>query len=178
MLDVPFRTALICDIALCCLWSGVVAGWSVRAPLSAAPAGRLTRLRPWEQDGRIYARLGVGRWKRHLPDVGPRLGGEAKRLGGRRGRADLERFVALTRRAETAHWLMLLVLPVDGVIRSGWVLVPMVGAGLIANGPCIVVQRYNRARLETLLAKAAARHERWARASERLGVLVPTTGET
>jgi hypothetical protein len=53
--------------------------------------------------------------------------------------------------------LMLLVLPVEAVVRSGIVLVPMVGAGLIANGPCIITQRYNRARLESFLSRTGRR---------------------
>jgi glycosyl-4,4'-diaponeurosporenoate acyltransferase len=148
-----FHAALTTDVLIWALWSTLVGWWATHLPDEAFDRdGRVTRLRPWEREGRTYARVGVRRWKGHLPDLGGLVGGRRKRLPSGRDPDEWRVLAVETRRAECAHWVILLALPVEALIRSGVVLVPMTAYALVANVPCIVAQRYNRGRLEALLA--------------------------
>lgn len=152
--------ALVADLLL---WPILIIGAGrlvERLPLSALdPEGWLYRARGWEMGGRVYERLGVKRWKAHLPDGAAvwRDGFRKKHLAG----ADddyLARFSRETCRAELVHWLML---PAWGLFWAWNGPVPMavMGVGMLAaNLPPIVAQRYNRARLTALLQRRRARH--------------------
>ena len=112
----------------------------------------LTGLRSWERDGRAYVRLGVRRWKDRLPEAGAVFrGGISKRSLPGRDMVQLERFRAETRRAELVHWALLAVTPLFALWNPPLLLVAMVAYALVANVPCIIVQRYNRARLARIL---------------------------
>ena len=115
----------------------------------------LYRIRRFEDGGRFYARtLRIGRWKSLLPEAGAFFaGGFAKRTLGPADPARLARFVAETRRAELAHWLMLAA----GAAFFAWNPWPVALANLAyavaANVPCVAAQRYNRVRLLRVLAR-------------------------
>ena len=149
-------------VAWSCAWAafGIASGWfAARLPTRRlANDGPLTRLRPWERGGRVYRRVGVHRWKDRLPEAGSWFAdGMSKRgLPGRSPHA-LRRFAAETRRAELVHWwnaafgaTFLLWTPA----AVGWL---MVGFGLVAHLPFVVVQRYNRGRITSTLARADRR---------------------
>lgn len=115
----------------------------------------LTRLRPFEADGRIYERwFAIRRWKRWLPEGGDifKDGFNKKHLGGRSSE-NLSRFVIETRRAEVTHWMAMSFGPVFWVWSAWWLGWVMVVFGVLANLPCIIAQRYNRARLLRVLAR-------------------------
>ncbi len=156
MVDVPallsFHAALALDVAIWAVWSTAVGWWATRRPDAAFDRdGWVTRLRPWERDGRTYARLGIRRWKGRLPDLGSVFGGRRKQLPSQRDPGDWRVLAAETRRAEWVHWVILAALPVEALVRSGVVLVPMAVYALAANLPCIAAQRYNRGRLAVLM---------------------------
>ena len=115
--------------------------------------GPVLRLRSFEAGGAIYERrLGIRRWKARLPEAGAFFrGGVSKSHLPGRDRASLERFVIETRRAERAHWVALVVVT---TVPAAWNSLIGIGVmvvyGLAANLPCIIVQRYNRARLLSL----------------------------
>jgi glycosyl-4,4'-diaponeurosporenoate acyltransferase len=98
--------------------------------------------------------VGIRTWKRWIPDAGNALpGGVRKSTLVRRDRAALQQLVLETRRAELVHWLLLpaglataLWLPPSGV------LVNLLFA-LAFNLPCLLLQRFNRARLHHCLAR-------------------------
>lgn len=121
-------------------------GWGAGAAAGQHPP-------PRSRKGRPEPPLGIRRWKRWIPDAGGALpGGVPKASLVRRDPAALRRLVLETRRAEWVHWLLwpacLLTafwLPPDGV------LVNLLFATAF-NGPCVVLQRYNRARLQHCLA--------------------------
>jgi glycosyl-4,4'-diaponeurosporenoate acyltransferase len=98
--------------------------------------------------------LAVRRWKRWIPDAGGALpGGVPKASLVRRDPLALERLLLETRRAELVHWALLpaglltaLWLPPAGVVVNGLF-------ALLFNLPCVLLQRYNRARLRRCLAR-------------------------
>lgn len=121
----------------------------------------LTRLRPFEIDGRVYERrLFIRRWKRWLPEGGDVFeGGFNKRHLSGRDDAVLTRFVAETRRAEMTHWVTMSYGPLFWLWSSWWVGGVMVVFGVVANLPCLITQRYNRARLQRVLGRRAHRRQ-------------------
>jgi glycosyl-4,4'-diaponeurosporenoate acyltransferase len=138
--------------------AAVWAGWGVAVSVVAArvPAEWLgadvgpLRLRPWERGA--WERLGIRRWKDAVPEAGAVFGGRSKRSLGGHGRADLEAFAAETRRGEIVHW----VVPAAVVAFPLWNPWPltavMVAYAAAANVPCLLIQRYNRARIRAILA--------------------------
>ena len=93
-------------------------------------------------------------WKDRLPD-GARWfsGGYAKgRLSGH-SKATLHRFACETWRGELVHWLAMGALPLFLLWNPGWAMLINGVYAVGANFPCIVVQRYNRARLHRVLRR-------------------------
>jgi glycosyl-4,4'-diaponeurosporenoate acyltransferase len=144
---------VLLDIAVWGGWSAVVGYAAHRRPASSfARDGWLYRPRRIERGGRLYERFGIKRWKDRLPEAGALFtGGFSKRTVRTRDRAQLARFVVETRRAEWTHWTIMLITPVFLLWNYWWVEFVMVAYALVANVPCLVVQRYNRARLTRLL---------------------------
>ncbi len=156
LLHLPVAATIGLDAGVWLAWSALVGWWAAR--LTPATLDRdtwLTRLRPWEADGRVYRRVGIRRWKGLLPDAGRFGGGRRKQLGHRRrDPAEWRALMAETRRAERVHWYI----PVALVALVGWnsgvLLAAMIVYAVVANVPCIVTQRYNRARFSGLLARS------------------------
>jgi glycosyl-4,4'-diaponeurosporenoate acyltransferase len=146
----------------CVVWA--VAGFSVgylahRASAQRfAAAGVLTRLRAFERDGRWYEeRWRIKAWKDRLPEGGAIFsGGFSKRSLRTRDPDVLGRFVIETRRAEHTHWWLMALAPLFLLWNPWWLALAMIGYALIANVPCLMVQRYNRARLIRVLRRRRA----------------------
>lgn len=116
----------------------------------------LLRERAWERGGRFYVETArIRRWKSLLPEAGAFFaGGVSKRTLPGRTCAHLDLLARETRRAELAHWLMLLPTPVFMALNRP-LLVPFMPAyALAVNLPCIAAQRYNRIRLRRAAARA------------------------
>jgi glycosyl-4,4'-diaponeurosporenoate acyltransferase len=149
--------AVAVDSALWAAWGALVGLVGSKLPdRRFANDGPLTRLRPWERDGRLWAVVGLRRWKRFAPELGWLTGSAPKKRlpPGADGRKRLE---TETRRAEVVHWaacLPLLAMPIWG---PAWIFGVMVIYGLCANVPCIIIQRYNRGRLLRVANRHAAR---------------------
>lgn len=113
----------------------------------------LFKIADWENSGQLWQRLvAVKRWKEFIPDGARlfKLGYEKKTLQGFDNET-LKIFAAETKRAELTHWLCILPAPLFFLwnpVWAGWV---MILYALLFNIPFIIVQRYNRARLETIL---------------------------
>lgn len=148
------------DVAAWGAWSVAVGWWANRQPPSRfASDWAVTRLRPFEAGGRWYERrLAIRRWKDLTPGAGDLFaGGLSKRSLPGRGRAGRERVAVETRRAEVVHWLV----PLMAVPMAAWNPWPlelaMVAYALVANVPCLLIQRYNRARIEAILGRRTGR---------------------
>lgn len=111
----------------------------------------------WEAGGRAYERwLGIKRWKAPLPDGANWFeGGFAKAKLASRQPAYLRRFLRETWRGEICHWLAIACAPTFFLWNPWWGDLVIVAYAITANLPCILVQRYNRARLTRLLRARA-----------------------
>jgi glycosyl-4,4'-diaponeurosporenoate acyltransferase len=115
----------------------------------------------WEHDGRVYEDLGMRAWKDRLPEAGAFYsGGFSKRRLSARDAAYLSRFALETSRAEWSHWLTW-ALALTFFAWNPWqVGIVMLIYGAIVNLPCILIQRYNRARLQRVARTLARRAHR------------------
>jgi glycosyl-4,4'-diaponeurosporenoate acyltransferase len=120
--------------------------------------GWLLRQRRFET-GRWYRRrLRINRWKDKVPEAGDLFrGGVSKRHLPAYDVAGLELFVRETRRAELAHWWAMLCGPLFVLWNPPLAAVLLVGYGVVANLPFILIQRYNRFRTQPLVERRSAR---------------------
>ena len=155
------------NIWLALLDAGVWAAWSAIAGYIAhrLPVARLGRdgwlFRLRRQPARVARRyervLRIRRWKSLLPEAGDLFkGGFSKRRVSSHDRAYLERFIVETRRAELTHWMIMAAIPFFFLWNPWWLALAMLAYGIVANVPCLLVQRYNRARLLRMLERAEA----------------------
>ncbi|SDT48687.1 glycosyl-4,4'-diaponeurosporenoate acyltransferase [Paenibacillaceae bacterium GAS479] len=147
---------IVLDAAVWLMLHALAVTFAMRIPWQRLNKdGPLTRLRPFEQDGRWYERwLKIHLWKDFLPDGGSWVkAGFAKRKLQARNRDYLQRFAAETRRGELTHWMLFLPLPIFIGWNNALGMLIMVIYCLIANIPCILVQRYNRARLLKVMSR-------------------------
>lgn len=121
--------------------------------------GPLYRCRGWERSGEIWQSLfHVRSWKGRLPDGSTILKkGFAKKHLQARDEAFLTAFIRESRRAELTHWL---IMPFSVLFffwnppAVGWFMIAIV---IICHSPYVIVQRYNRPRLELALKRKATR---------------------
>jgi glycosyl-4,4'-diaponeurosporenoate acyltransferase len=110
----------------------------------------------WENNGEVYETLlHVKSWKHLLPD-----GAAAWRKRGYRKRSltdfseeNLQRFLIESARGELSHWLAIAPFWLFGFFAPFYVVWIMLAYALAVNFPCIVAQRYNRPRIQALLAR-------------------------
>lgn len=163
----PPRAPIVLVIAglYAAIWLGIHFGAGYLA--HRLPATLLARLPlvnrcfGWEASGRVYEHAGIRRWKDHLPEAGAFFaGGFSKRHLQGQDRTYLQRFVLETSRAECSHWLTW-AMALSFFAWNPWeVGVVMLIYGAIVNAPCILVQRYNRARLLRAMRALARRAHR------------------
>ncbi|NLV56871.1 MAG: hypothetical protein GXY13_14825 [Acidimicrobiales bacterium] len=135
----------------------LVAGrWAARLPPERlSRTGPFTRLRSWEEDGAVWQRrLRVTRWKDSVPEAGGVFaGGYPKRRIRSRATEDLRHFRRETIRAERVHWLILASTPVHLLWCRPALAAAMAVFGVLFTAPFIIIQRYNRGRLDRLIAR-------------------------
>jgi glycosyl-4,4'-diaponeurosporenoate acyltransferase len=68
-------------------------------------------------------------------------------------------------RTSLTHWAIAALGPVFFLWNPWWLALALLGYGLVANVPCLLVQRYNRARLEASSSERPPAGRRRRRAS-------------
>jgi glycosyl-4,4'-diaponeurosporenoate acyltransferase len=153
----PDTVAVLIDIVVWGVWGTLVGYVFHRLPAGwFAADDAITRIRRWERRGQFWVdHTGVRRWKGRLPEAGALFaGGFSKRHLRTRDVDYLERFLVETRRAELVHWVVAGIAPLFFLWNPPWLAAVMIAYGLAANLPCVITQRYNRARLQRILARA------------------------
>jgi glycosyl-4,4'-diaponeurosporenoate acyltransferase len=158
LIELPIAEIVALNVAA---WLVIQLGlaWSItRIPARHFnPRGRLAQLGQWERSDRYYEQwFAIRRWKDWLPDgAGWLTGGFAKAGLRERTPEFLEIFLRETWRGEIVHWLAMLAVPVFAIWNPPWAVGVNAFYALLANLPCIMVQRYNRSRFLRVLAHAA-----------------------
>lgn len=103
----------------------------------------------WENNGKIYLKLKIDRWKDAMPDMSQYIQSTfRKKMPINRLSSELtHRLVIETCVAELVHWLLVLLGPVYLALMDGawgWAGVIL---SIVGNLPFILIQRYNRPRL-------------------------------
>lgn len=109
----------------------------------------LYMIRNWENDGKIYDVFKIKKWKHRLPEAGSWTKmGIAKSTLRLRHADDLAVFKREASRSELSHWLQILPAPLFFLFNdplSGWFIMLY---AFSFNVPFIMIQRYNRGRLQ------------------------------
>lgn len=140
-------------IHIACAWGG-----TQLRPDRFNPEAWLFRTYWFERTGAIYERLfRIKQWKHAIPDGAAWFkAGFPKRELAEADVPYLKRFLLETCRAELVHWAVFLAAGIFFLWNEVWVGLIMVAYGAVANVPCIVIQRYNRARLRRVIARRSA----------------------
>ena len=111
------------------------------------------RIKSWEKDGKFYQKpLRIKKWRKIIPDGGGLFKGGFPKKNLESGETSyLKTFLYETKRAELTHWLAIIPAPVFFLWNIWWVGIIMIAYALIANFPCIMLQRFNRARISKVL---------------------------
>ncbi|GAA0969066.1 hypothetical protein ENKNEFLB_03051 [Nocardioides aquaticus] len=120
--------------------------------------GWLLRERGFEDGGRWYRRrLRIHRWKDRLPEAGALFtGGLSKRELPSYDGPGLRLFARETRRAELTHWWCMACGPLFVLWNPPLAAGLLVTYGVLVNLPFILIQRYNRFRIQSLLERRYA----------------------
>ena len=112
-----------------------------------------TNLLNFEKDASWFRKyLKIDKWKDRVPELGGVFGdGFQKRSIDLGTREQLELFIRETRRAELAHWVMTAGWIITIAFNPLWAIVFNLVFAHIVNFPCLIIQRYNRARLIKVL---------------------------
>ena len=112
------------------------------------------RPKKWEREGRLYEKIfAIKSWKDRLPDAAGWFRGGFPKANLRAVSPEfLARFQRETWRGELVHWLALLAVPLFCLWNPWWGVLVNAVVAVALNLPCILALRYNRARLQRLLA--------------------------
>lgn len=119
------------------------------------PQSFFFRERAWEEKGTIYQKLfRVRRWKPLIPDAAPWFDGFAKGQLRNEGPDYFRRFIVETCRGEAAHYAQIPAL----LLTLAWNPWPvaalvMIVYAFLSNLPCLILQRFTRARMRHHLAE-------------------------
>ena len=115
----------------------------------------------WEQDGRIYSKLTIERWKDRLPDKSKVVKSTVRKaVGADRSAEHLLQLITETCVAEFTHWTLILASPLILCFDRPWTVWMMLVSMLLFNLPFVLIQRYNRPQLVKLASRLRAREER------------------
>ena len=157
--QVPLPVVVVLDVVAWGVFHATTGYLAHRlGPDRLARDGWVLRRRGFE-DARWYRRwLRIHRWKDRLPEAGDLFaGGVSKRELASPDDDGLEAFVRETRRAELGHWWAMACSPLFVLWNPPLASVLLVTYGVLVNLPFIVIQRYNRLRIEELLTRRRAR---------------------
>lgn len=119
----------------------------------------------FEQNGNIYLKLNVRKWQNKIPDMSKILPGmmPPKAFSSHYGTAELTLMIQETCVAEFIHMLLSAAGLFCALIWKGWGGAVVAILYFVGNLPFIIVQRFNRPRLQRLLVKVEQARYKHAR---------------
>lgn len=126
----------------------------LRIPLKVFnPEKNILKTRKFEKNGIFYEKyFFIKKWKGRLPDGSKIFGkGFVKKNLKETNHNYFLTFIYETGRAEYTHLFAMLPAPIFFIWNPWWGGIIMIIYAVIINVPCIIAQRYNRARLEVIL---------------------------
>ncbi|GEK90331.1 glycosyl-4,4'-diaponeurosporenoate acyltransferase [Alkalibacterium putridalgicola] len=116
------------------------------------PLNELFKERTFEKNGRFWKdKVKVHKWKDKLPDGASLFHAGYKKKELQNNDVDTIRiFIKETKRAELTHWLLMLPAPFFFLWNPVWAGWAMIAYALLVNIPFIIIQRYNRIRLNRI----------------------------
>ncbi len=112
----------------------------------------------FERDGKLYRRLGVPVWKSKMPDASRTISiMTRKSLKNDRSLEYLERLAQETCIAESVHWLLIFLCPLYLLFVPAVYCIPFSLIYALGNIPFIMIQRYNRPRMQKIIEKRRER---------------------
>jgi glycosyl-4,4'-diaponeurosporenoate acyltransferase len=152
LIDLPFSVVMTLNVIGWPIIQLSLAWICTHLPLSwFTPPSSCT----WEKQGRVYEKIfAIKRWKDRLPDGASWMSnGFSKGKLANKTPEYLSRFIRETWRGELCHWLAIALTPIFFLWNPLWADLVMISYALLANLPCILVQRYNRVRLAQLFER-------------------------
>lgn len=116
------------------------------------PFNELFKERTFEKNGRFWKdKVKVHKWKDKLPDGASLFHAGYKKKELQNNDVDtIGIFIKETKRAELTHWLLMLPAPFFFLWNPVWTGWAMIAYALLVNIPFIIIQRYNRIRLNRI----------------------------
>lgn len=112
------------------------------------------RERPWERHGHFYEKFGIRVWKDHMPDKSKWVKSTyTKTVRDQSDPESLDHLLRETCVAECVHWGLLFISPVILLFTQGTAAVIITIVYGFSNLPLIMIQRFNRPRLRTVLRR-------------------------
>lgn len=113
----------------------------------------LFRVMKWEDNGLFYDRVfKIKKWKDVMPELGDFLSIAFKKKNVKSfDKEYLKQFIAETRRAEICHWSIILSMLLNFIYRINWINGIVFIITFLLNAPFIIIQRFNRPRMVTVL---------------------------
>lgn len=111
----------------------------------------------WEDEGRIYEKIGIQVWKTHVPDMSKAISRTFSKQGNMmRDPAHLNRLVRETCSAEFVHCVLILLSPIFPILMEEAGLLSMV-IYILGNLVFVIIQRYNRPRVQKIIQRIERR---------------------
>lgn len=153
LIDLPMLWIILLDIAAWFFFHMSISFLCMKIPDEwYAKPHSLFQSFAWEKQGAIWQHLfRIKNWKKYLPD-GSSIVKSAYNKTHLHGKDNhtLAKFIIETKRAELTHWLLIPPAFVFFIWNPLWAGIVMLLYAGVANLPFIIIQRYNRPRLERM----------------------------
>lgn len=154
LIELPLLWVIVVDAVAWVIFHLSISMVAQRIPIdSFVRHKRLYKAFRWEQEGQIWQRLfRVKKWKGYIPDGTLFIsnGYNKSQLHGA-DVSSLYDFLLESRRAECVHWLTILPGFFFFLWNPVWAAWLNIAYAVLFNVPLIIVQRFNRPRLERLI---------------------------
>ncbi len=156
IIELPTYLTIILDVFAWLFFHLVISKYSLKITDSFLSKNNLMfKVYSFEASGKVYEKLFfVKRWKDKLPD-----GTKILKEGFSKNKVDtkslnyFQKFLLEVNRAELSHWLQMLPAPLFFLFNLPIIGYLMILYAVLFNLPFIIIQRYNRPKLQRIINK-------------------------